>query len=244
MVKNRNPLFVRDTHIGFEHLCVDEMHTMHLGIFSLFVRIALWRLVDLDPWQARRERTGISGDQAVANHVRQLLYEWYKAAGAVPGGPPVYEYSGFNIRNLGSREGGGYLVGPKAAETGSMLRFVVDLLRQHRGDLGPGGAELLGCGEALVRYLNITRDASARLSAPELQGLMDTILRFLSLREAAGIPWLPKHAFGCAFGEAICEIREPTLCGDLVRRRAQHEIARYRWCGTSQGILETSFGSI
>ena len=95
MVKNRNPLFVPGTFLGPEQMCVDELHTMHLGIFSVFVRIALWRFVEADVWGVRAGRANAVGDRAVSGRLRKALFDWYKEASKRPGGPPIYEFSRF-----------------------------------------------------------------------------------------------------------------------------------------------------
>ena len=51
---------------------------------------------------------------------------------------------------------------------------------------------LLACGEAWCQYLLVTRSAGPRLVPSERQQFLDAALRFLSVREAAGLPWTPK----------------------------------------------------
>ena len=105
-------------------------------------------------------------------------------------GPRVYKFSGFSLGTVGPR-GAPELVGPKAAETGSLLRYTVELLQKHHREVTHGQA-LLTCGQALVKYLNITRSAGDILKPQQQQQLMDSALCFLGHRHAAGIAWIQK----------------------------------------------------
>ena len=193
MVKHRNPLFSEQTLLSPDTLCVDEMHTMHLGVFAHFVAHALWRVVVADVWQLRQDRSAEAGNVANFGVIKERLWKWYKASKVLErdGGTPVYELTHFDMLSIGGSAAPA-LSGPKAAETGSLLRFTTGLLRELDCSLLQNGPALLECGECLTKYLDVTRAAGPRLRSHEVQKLFDASLRFLALREAAGIPWIPK----------------------------------------------------
>ena len=80
---------------------------------------------------------------------------------------------------------------PKLPRVGSLLRFTFALVRKF-ADRVERGQQLLICGEAMVRYLDITRDGGPILKPAECQQLMDAVLRFLDVRADAGISFVPK----------------------------------------------------
>eukprot|EP00974_Lingulodinium_polyedra_P024454 2366746-Lingulodinium_polyedra.AAC.2 len=131
-----------------------------------------------------------AGHQQNALQVRQELNLWYRRATREHPDRPVYRLAAFTLKTLGPRDSP-LLKGPKAAETGTLLRFAAEMVRKHMDKL-PNGPALLACGEALVAYLDITRTAGPRLNPPQLQALVTAVLRFLGLRAAAGLPYTPK----------------------------------------------------
>eukprot|EP00974_Lingulodinium_polyedra_P131023 11216129-Lingulodinium_polyedra.AAC.1 len=61
----------------------------------------------------------------------------------------------------------------------------------HRNALAKGG-ELVLAGEALLDYLDITRRHGPCIPPADHQRITESMLRFLSLRERAGISFKPK----------------------------------------------------
>ena len=59
------------------------------------------------------------------SYLRKRLHLWYKSAAAKRDGLNIYECSSFDFKCLGNRWRP-ELNGPKAAETGTLLRFTVD----------------------------------------------------------------------------------------------------------------------
>jgi hypothetical protein len=44
--KHRNPLFHESTGVGVDALAIDNLHTLHLGVFKHYVMLVLWFLID------------------------------------------------------------------------------------------------------------------------------------------------------------------------------------------------------
>ena len=187
MVKHRSPLLARKV-VSMADLAVDEMHTMHLGVFQAYICRTLWQVLLSDGFYG----ASATGIESKFELLRADLQVWYKLKSReqARGGRPVWVLPAFDLKTLGA-QGGAELVGPKAAETGSLLRFTVDLITP-KADLIESGPALVQCGLALVRYLDITRDGLPKMSPSACQQLFDVALRFNSLREVAGIPFLPK----------------------------------------------------
>lgn len=189
LAKHRNPLFEPNTGITPLDFCIDEMHTLHLGTFQIYIVTTLWAAIVADVWQVGGGISDEAANERSALRMRHDLFAWYAAEKLREPQRPLYQLTDFNLKVLGSRDRPH--LSAKAAESGTLLRYSVDLCRRFCGKL-PNGAALLGAGDALVCYLDITRSASMQLRPSEQQGVMDAFLRFLHLRKSAGIPWKPK----------------------------------------------------
>lgn len=189
LCKHRNPLFHESSGVSTEALVVDEMHTMHLGVFAVFVCHTLWAVIAADVWKLGENLAQEVGYERSAQKVQKELTSWYARQRRENPGKPVYELADFNLKVLGTRESPG--LSAKAAETGSLLGFATDLCREHQTAVA-NGAALTRAGDALLDYMEITRRGGPRLSPAERQQLMNACLRFLTLRVDADLPWTPK----------------------------------------------------
>jgi hypothetical protein len=189
LCKHRNPLFHASTHVTPDCAVVDEMHTMHLGVFAAFISACLWAIILADVWKLGENLPQEVGHERSAQKMQQELTIWYAQQKREHLGKPIYELADFNLKVLGSRDSPA--LSAKAAETGTLLGFATDLCRLHQRSLARGPA-LTRAGEALVDYMDITRRAQGRMLPRERQLLMDAVLRFLALRSDAAVPWIPK----------------------------------------------------
>lgn len=189
LCKHRNPLFHPSTMIEPEAMCIDEMHTMHLGVFQVYILSVLWGLVVADAWGAGGNLPEDAAHERSALRLRHDLFQWYASQKRRFPTKPLYELADFSLKMMGSKHKPS--LNAKAAESGTLLEFAVAMCKTHQASL-PNGAALLGAGEALVQYLQVTRGAPPKLRPGQRQAVMDAMLRFLALREEAGIPWKPK----------------------------------------------------
>jgi hypothetical protein len=90
---------------------------------------------------------------------------------------------------LGSRERP--TISAKAGESGTLVAFAYELATKHRAVLSDGSA-LVGAGAALMQYMQVSRSNPLRLSVEARQSIADALIRFVTLREAAGIVFKPK----------------------------------------------------
>ena len=116
---------------------MDELQTMHLGTFAHYVANTTWRCLEADLWGIGAGLTDEVLHNVSFSHLRKRLHLWYKSAAAKRGGLKIYERSSFDFKCLGNRWRP-ELNGPKAAETGTLLRFTVDSLREHVGAVREG----------------------------------------------------------------------------------------------------------
>ena len=114
---------------------------------------------------------------------------WYRRVRRDDPKKPLYELADLDLRMLGSRDRP--TLSAKAAESGTMVFFATWLAKTHVASL-PLGAPLVAAGEALSRYMDLTRSAPLKLATATRQQIADALLRFLTLREDAGIAFKPK----------------------------------------------------
>lgn len=191
MTKHRNPLFSRRTHLSCETCCVDELHTLFLGVFQKYILRVFWDLIQKKHWTNSRGGTTDVIVEANIQHLKQCLFTWYSQEKKKR---TIYELQDLTKAMLGSKPTANKLH-CKAAESGTLLRFAVQLARDHQHVLKNGGA-VVAAGAALVEYLDVTRASGINISAANMQRLVDSMNRFLNLRELAEISWVPKtHLF-------------------------------------------------
>ena len=184
---HRNPILdTARTGLSVSAFAVDEMHCMHLGVFGDYASCALWRLILDDPLQV-----GEAMDDTNRVRCERLdgeLRAWYarRKADRLP------------VNELCESLWG--VIGPsanpqlhcKAAVSGDVLRFTVDMVERHFRALTHGEA-LLAAGRALKDYLTVTRAAGPILSVSERQALVDGCKNFLTFSRKCGVSFKPKH---------------------------------------------------
>jgi len=189
LTRHRNPLFGARTGLGPQDLSIDEMHTMHLGVFQTFAATVFWQMLENDVYDLGQ---GLSEDATIEHGVTRLrfdLEQWYQKQSREHPERPLYILQDFGRHLLSSKDKGS--LGAKGAESGTLLFFAADMADLHKANL-PGGLALARAGQALVQYMKITRRSPLRVAPADHQALVDTAIRFMTLREKAGIPYKPK----------------------------------------------------
>jgi len=170
-------------------ILVDEMHCVHLGVFQKYILQVLWKCITCNVWDVGDGLPEGVVLAATAQRIRSDLWAWYRAQRVARPGKPIYELSDFSVGTLGAK-----FAGPlhaKAAESGTLLLFALDVAIRFEAQL-PGGSALVEAGRALEQYLVITRQHGPSLPPSAVQALVDAVLRFLVMREPAGIGYIPK----------------------------------------------------
>ena len=163
---------------------------MHLGVFQDYILAVLWFCIDDDIWGARGHQPEQQHRFQAALALKAMLMKWYKEERRRNPGRPLYELGDFSLKTMGSHDKPA-LVGVKAAESGTLLRFAVSLAEEYRHRLARGGA-LVAAGRGLVKYLDATRQAPLRLPAAKRQALTDGLVECMANRVSAGVPFKPK----------------------------------------------------
>ena len=144
-----------------------------------------------------------SQDHVLSVGVRRLsadLQHWFEANDV----PSDRRVALLSLKMLGDRKGCGVNdpANPhpgsnlklKAAETGAVVPWAVDLLRRQGRNV-PCLRELQTAGEALERWLEVTREAGDVLNFRESQELRDSCQRHLINCVRAGVHLVPKHHY-------------------------------------------------
>jgi hypothetical protein len=189
LCRHRCPIFSRRSGITPESICIDELHTLHLGVFQDYIGAVVWALFDTDVWNMREGLTDDSYHQKAALRLKAELFAWYRKTRKLNPEKPLYQMGDLQLTMLGTRDKPG--ISAKAAESGTLLAFAFDLAKLYRLVL-PHGSALVGAGEALMKYMEVTRSSELRLSTSARQNLADAIVRFVTLRESAGVLFKPK----------------------------------------------------
>ena len=190
LTRHRNPLLNGRTGITCQSLVADEMHTLFLGVFQDYIAATLWQAIVEDVYNVGQGVPQEVATQLSVQRMRKYLHMWYKLQRKMCPDRPIYELQHFEVSTLGTATH--RTLKAKAAESGTLLRFALAVAEQHTNCL-TRGRSLVKAGEALVQYMDITRKAGWRLAPSARQGLVDSALRFCSLREACDIPFKPKQ---------------------------------------------------
>ncbi len=172
--RRRNPLLDDNLGIGIAIFCFDTLHTLNLGSAKSWRREAIWRMIESDIWQlgdvTQEERLALS-----VLRLKAVLWPWYARQRDLHGRDSVHAVEDIAPKMLGSSAS--HKLNTKAAETKTLLFFVVDFLRQHVGTV-LGGPPLLAAGEALVDLFNIMDRSPRQMEPTAMQGLMDATKRY------------------------------------------------------------------
>jgi hypothetical protein len=220
IVKHRCPIFSRRSWILPDIICVDELHTMHLGIFQDYILAVVWQAFDADVWQCRGHLPDDAYFAQAALRLRAELFKWYREERIRNPTQPLHQLGDLQLQMLGTREH--KQLHAKAAESGTLVRFAYDLAVRHRTVLG---SALVHCGSGLMQYLEVTRSSSAKLTDTERQRIADGILRFLSYRAAAGVEWKPKAHLSAHMIADLDRFGNPLCTGTWLDEGLNHQLA-------------------
>ena len=168
---------------------MDTLHVLHLGVCKLFCSFALWALITADAWAAGETNDNTLLELSVMR-LRMELFAWYKDERRRNPTQPLQELQNLTAKMLGTRTRPS--LATKGAETGTLLRFVADLLRKRQAALGAQAEPLLGAGEALVLLQATMHSSPAAMGPAAKQQLVGAATRAFVLCKAAGVPLTPK----------------------------------------------------
>lgn len=169
VARHECPLFVdtAETGISIETVSIDTMHTLHLGIFQVFLRSFVWRVIEVNAFQVQR---GVTEDELVQLTILQMrgaLWAWYAARHRDRPDENLTRLHDLTPKMVGSKRKPRFKA--KAAETWGFLLFSQSLAQRFRdclGETGPLWGEAAGC---LIRYIEVCRKSPRVLPASALQ---------------------------------------------------------------------------
>jgi hypothetical protein len=187
-VRRRNPLFSPGTYITLDCFGIDVLHTLHLGVIMSFISHTLWACVEHNVFEVRG-----SAEEIVAVTVAKLrvrLAQHYDAHDSEHPEHPKCRLTDFSTKTLCGK--GQCRLQAKAAETGHMLSFAVELLQAFAAKIVQGES-LKAAGLMLSEYMDLLRDADEVLPPAVAQRLFDLSVRHVRLMQRLGYHLLPKH---------------------------------------------------
>jgi hypothetical protein len=183
-VLHRNPLLSGRLGIGVMHLCIDLLHTVHLGVYATFLKAVCWSAIEADAFQI-----GGAQSEVLEMSVRRLLADMqgYYKAHSIPANQ--------QIRKLTSNMLGSFTrpdFKAKASESGTLIGWAADFADRVKHRLCNGHA-LSEAGKILVQWKEVQTNAGPTLSAEELRNAVQLAVRHCVIMQHIGQGLLPKH---------------------------------------------------
>lgn len=184
-VTHRNPVFCAETGCSPDHLHLDVMHCLYLGVFSRYCHAVIRTSiadnvfrVDLSP-VAREDET------------LKKIYSAYKlwCQTREPPVPLSYQISELTRPMVGDDDTP--ILKLKAVETRVFMEFCTQFCWDRVSEF-PALRKLANAGQALVDYMGILRDQPFIMSWSVCSELLGLCLRHIELMRLAGFTDLPK----------------------------------------------------
>jgi len=192
MVLHRFPLFDLPLGISLDTICIDQMHTLNLGVYQAFCLHSLWVLIKANVWRVVSHLGDRDSWALSCEHIRGELTAFYKRMNKTY--PDLSEIPHFSISNVGGAQE--FPLRAKAAQTKWLMRYVVESLTKHAPRL-EHGAKLKEAGDFLVRYDMLVDSLVRQVSLPVSRSLFRNYHGYCRAAEAAGISATPKlHLWG------------------------------------------------
>jgi hypothetical protein len=164
--KHRNPLLDSALGITLDVICVDNLHTMALGIYKNFVTFALWACIKHDVYEVGAMYSDAEKDEIGSLRMAAELHQFYIQFKRAHGGSALSEIGDFCLKTLGSRASPS--LHAKAAETEGLLSFCVVLLQKYSA-LMPSGGHWLAAATALDNFKLLLSTSKHNPTAREAQ---------------------------------------------------------------------------
>ena len=198
-IHHRHPLLGNDLGVGLEHFSIDVLHTLHLGVYHVWLNFAMWHLIRYDVWDTGATIIGRKVRLSLHCFMSELLH-WY----------PLYEaeltphvrrgmtrVQQLTAAMIGEDSDGKFKT--KAAESRHLLPFVVRCARLYSPKLKDRCAgeidvdALIDSGQALIEYMDVLSSNPRQLSTDAIMRLINLTHRHLEMAERAQIQEKAKH---------------------------------------------------
>ena len=202
MCQHRCPLFAQCIGVSLvSSVCVDLLHTLHLGPMLIWCREAMWFLLLAKIWGSLEGSEGEAIRVALMS-LKGELQRWYESKPMAE----ITKLSNLTMKMIGSKNDRKLKV--KAMECYGFMFFLLHCLRKYRASLG-GGADLyINSGVCLADYVALLKGAPVNLPLETQQGMRkdksnkpwEVIVSFESIANTGpGIPF-----GGCLQEENLC----------------------------------------
>ena len=208
MTIHRNPLFSEATGVTIDMICVDELHTMHSGIFPCFIPCVWYELMDADVWCLLKP--GMSTLQFYELCMTAIQNEFNIWRLEAPEGGTVHALT---LASLGPRDSPLLKGGIKAHECGVLLHFTVHLLRKFIGRISDA---YLDAGECLENYLVVTRANGPIIPATDQELLISSAFRLLGACDSCHVELKPEFHLALHLVLEIKRFGNPRFSGTWV----------------------------
>ena len=247
LCKHRCPMFLV-TGVTLQSLALDSLHTLNLGTYKAYCCTGIWACISCDVWEDRASTVEVRHELGT-RRVREALLAWYKDQKQKHPWETLHTLNDLTPSMLGEEHTPA--LATKAAETGTLLEFVRDLVATHQRKLDERGPFLLAVGDALVRVRAVCKANGRVLTAAQTQELVDSAKRAFVLHPRAGIPSTPKwhlmlhlvarayyHGNPTSYSTFLDESYNGTIA-DMARRchrQTWHKslLAAFRWASERQ----------
>ena len=184
-IHRRNPLFC--TLLGMNPhrtMMIDLLHCVHLGVLQEYVSCIIWATLDSNVWDVRGPRSAVIG--IGVEYVHNDMKLWFKNSDV----PTSCQLGTLTAGMIGTDYK--RTLKTKAAETGALLKWAVDVCERFQNKLEHGPV-LKDAGKALVEYMALLKSSPTNVPVHTCQRLLDLCLRHLDLAKIAGMDLIPKH---------------------------------------------------
>lgn len=170
-------------------LCIDILHTLHLGVMQEFAKLALWTMLLSGVWGGL-ERTEGEAFQVAVLCLRAELFAWYKTFSVQHPTEILTRLADLTPKMLGTPDR--RKLKTKGAETYGVLCFLDHALRKYAAAIGADSTRLLEGATTLLRFMSICRTSGKVLTAAQQQELLDCVKRHMVVMSKWSI-YRPKH---------------------------------------------------
>eukprot|EP00959_Pyramimonas_sp_CCMP1952_P056975 1189488-Pyramimonas_sp.AAC.1 len=178
-VIRRNPLFSSTLGITPQNMMIDLLHAFHLGVVQQYVAHVVWACLTENIFEA-------ASFELRVRRVMNDIQGWCDRAGI----PLSRRINNLTPKMLGTDTD--KTIKTKAAETGALLRWAIDLCQRKTNHL-PSGHVLYEAGSALANFIGILKAAPRVVGKESCRELVQLAVRHINLAEAAEIHVIPKH---------------------------------------------------
>ena len=181
---HRCPIFSRYLGVTQQCIAIDILHTLLLGPFLVWGRIAVWKLLLSGVWGALEENNEARLKIAVTV-LRTALHSWYRAEPSA--GRFQSRIDVMTAKMIGTA--GSPTLKLKAMEAFGFVQFLVHSLQTYQVR---GSEDLVAAGNIMVQLVELMKVSPARLSAETTKQMLSLWKQHMAIMEIHE-PFVPKH---------------------------------------------------